>query len=155
DTDAGRVAYAVMPVEIEGQSQTAQLVIVEFLAGEYEEAWATIWTMTAIAVVALIAAGFFGWLVAGRVLAPIRELSETASGIGEVVPTRRTEVTGNADVALPGDTYNRMLDRLESAFDGQRQFLADAAHEPRTPITVVRGHLDVMGDDPEDRKHTL
>src|SRR5699024_12587003 len=77
DTESGRVAYAIMPVQIEGQSQTAQLVIVEFLAGEYEEAWATIWTMTGIAVIALIAAGFFGWLVAGRVLAPIRELSET------------------------------------------------------------------------------
>src|SRR5699024_2299547 len=99
DTDSGRVAYAIMPVQIEGQSQTAQLVIVEFLAGEYEEAWATIWTMTGIAVIALIAAGFFGWLVAGRVLAPIRELSETASGIGEDDLTRRIEVTGNDDVA--------------------------------------------------------
>lgn len=155
DTDSGRVAYAIMPVQIEGQSETAQLVIVEFLAGEYEEAWATIWTMTGIAVVALIAAGFFGWLVAGRVLAPIRELSETASGIGENDLTRRIEVSGNDDVAHLGDTFNRMLDRLESAFDGQRQFLDDAGHELRTPITVVRGHLDVMGDDPEDRKHTL
>src|SRR5699024_12860754 len=98
-TESGRVAYAIMPVQIEGQSQTAQLVIVEFLAGKYENAWATIWTMTGIAVIALIAAGFFGWLVAGRVLAPIRELSETASGIGEDDLTRRIEVKGNDDVA--------------------------------------------------------
>src|SRR5699024_1416995 len=128
DTDSGRVAYAIMPVQIEGQSQTAQLVIVEFLAGEYEEAWATIWTMTGIAVIALIAAGFFGWLVAGRVLAPIRELSETASGIGEDDLTRRIEVKGNDDVAHLGDTFNRMLDRLESAFDG-------SGSSSTTPVT--------------------
>lgn len=154
-TAAGPVAYAVVPVDLEGQSQPAQLVIIEFLAADYEEAWTTIWTMSAIAVIALIAAGFFGWLVAGRVLAPIRRLRETASGIGEDELGRRIEVTGNDDVARLGDTFNRMLDRLEAAFDGQRQFLDDAGHELRTPITVVRGHLDVMGDDPEDLRRTL
>src|SRR5699024_1833691 len=52
-------------------------------------------------------------------------------------------------------TFNRMLDRLESAFDGQRQFLDDAGHELRSPITVVHWHLDVMVDHPVDRTHTL
>ncbi|GAA1945624.1 ATP-binding protein [Brevibacterium antiquum] len=154
-TPAGPVTYAVVPVQLEGSSQAGQLVIVEYLTPEYDEAWATIWTMTIIAVIALIMAGFFGWLVAGRVLSPIRQLSETASRIGEEDLSRRIEVTGNDDVAHLGVTFNRMLDRLESGFDGQRQFLDDAGHELRTPITVVRGHLDVMGDDPQDREHTL
>lgn len=154
-TPAGPVTYAVVPVQMQGSSQTGQLVVVEFLTPEYDEAWATIWTMTTIAVIALAMAGLFGWLVAGRVLAPIRQLSETASRIGEEDLSRRIEVTGNDDVAHLGVTFNKMLDRLEAAFDGQRQFLDDAGHELRTPITVVRGHLDVMGDDPEDRKRTL
>jgi two-component system OmpR family sensor kinase len=154
-TQAGPVSYAVVPVEVKGQPQHAQLVIIEFLAEDLDEAWSTIWTMTIVAVVALIAAGFLGWVVAGRVLAPIRHLRETAAGIGEDELDRRIEVTGNDDVARLGVTFNRMLDRLEAAFAGQRQLLNDAGHELRTPITVVRGQLQVMGDDSEDRQHTL
>ena len=48
-----------------------------------------------------------------------------------------------------------MLDELEEAFDTQQRFVDDAGHELRTPITVIRGHLDLMGDDPEDRRATL
>ena len=48
-----------------------------------------------------------------------------------------------------------MLDELEEAFDTQQRFVDDAGHELRTPITVIRGHLDLMGDDPEERRATL
>jgi signal transduction histidine kinase len=48
-----------------------------------------------------------------------------------------------------------MLDRLQGAFTTQRRFLDDASHELRTPITVIRGHLEVMSDDPADREHTM
>jgi signal transduction histidine kinase len=48
-----------------------------------------------------------------------------------------------------------MVDRLEEAFASQKAFISDAGHELRTPITIVRGHLDVMGDHPEDRRETL
>jgi signal transduction histidine kinase len=48
-----------------------------------------------------------------------------------------------------------MLDRLEEAFASQKSFISDAGHELRTPITIIRGHLDVMGDDPEERRETL
>jgi signal transduction histidine kinase len=48
-----------------------------------------------------------------------------------------------------------MLERLEEAFASQKAFISDAGHELRTPITIIRGHLDVMGDDPQDRRETL
>ena len=48
-----------------------------------------------------------------------------------------------------------MLDELEEAFDTQQRFVDDAGHELRTPITVIRGHLDLMGDDAEERRATL
>jgi signal transduction histidine kinase len=52
-------------------------------------------------------------------------------------------------------TFNDMLDRLEAAFATQRRFLDDAGHELRTPITIIRGHLELMGDEPEERRATL
>jgi signal transduction histidine kinase len=48
-----------------------------------------------------------------------------------------------------------MLDRLERAAQSQRSFVSDAGHELRTPITIVRGHLELMTDDPADRRETL
>ncbi|MQA76617.1 MAG: two-component sensor histidine kinase, partial [Solirubrobacterales bacterium] len=75
--------------------------------------------------------------------------------IGESDLTRRIEARGNDDVAQLAHTFNRMLDRLEGAFATQRRFLDDAGHELRTPITVIRGHLEVMGDEPADREATM
>jgi signal transduction histidine kinase len=48
-----------------------------------------------------------------------------------------------------------MLDRLEQAFNAQRAFINDASHELRTPITIVRGHLELLGDDPQERRETI
>jgi two-component system OmpR family sensor kinase len=52
-------------------------------------------------------------------------------------------------------TFNAMLARLEEAFRTQKEFVSDAGHELRTPITVVRGHLELLGDDPEERAEVL
>jgi signal transduction histidine kinase len=107
---------------------------------------------TAVGVGALIVAGAVGWLVAGRVLAPVRAVRATAERISETDLTRRIEVRGSDDIAQLARTFNSMLDRLEGAFATQRRFLDDAGHELRTPITVIRGHLEVMGDDPKERE---
>lgn len=154
-TPDGPVIYGILPVSVEGDPSTGHLVIAEFPADEYDEAWATIWVMSLVAVGALALAAITGWFIAGRVLAPIRDVRETASRISETDLGRRIDVVGTDDVAQLAETFNRMLDRLESAFDGQRRFLDDAGHELRTPITIIRGHLEVMGDDPEDREQTM
>ncbi|MCW4456875.1 cell wall metabolism sensor histidine kinase WalK [Microbacterium sp. MPKO10] len=154
-TEAGPVEYAIIPVSVDGDPATGQLVIAEFLAPEYDEAWSTIWVMSVVALVSLMLAGVTGWFIAGRVLAPIRDVRLTAARITETDLGRRIDVVGHDDVAQLAVTFNRMLDRLEAAFAGQRRFLDDAGHELRTPITVIRGHLDVMSDDPEDREQTM
>jgi signal transduction histidine kinase len=51
--------------------------------------------------------------------------------------------------------FNEMMERLESAFITQRNFINDAGHELRTPITIIRGHLELMGDDPQEREETV
>jgi two-component system, OmpR family, sensor kinase len=59
-------------------------------------------------------------------------------------------------VAELAHTFNEMLDRLQSAFADQRDFLDDVGHELRTPLTIVRGHLELLDEGtPEEREHTL
>ncbi|GHG46213.1 two-component sensor histidine kinase [Flavimobilis marinus] len=104
----------------------------------------------AIAVVALAGA----W-ISSRALRPITALRETAQVITESDLSRRIAVTGNDDLSELARTVNAMLDRLEDAFVSQRQLLDDVGHELRTPVTIVRGHLELMDpDDPDDARTT-
>ena len=95
----------------------------------------------------ILIAGFASW-VAGRLLSPVRRLRDTARGITDGDLGGRIEVTGHDDLSDLQQTFNDMLDRLESAFVTQQQLLDDAGHELRTPLTVLRGHLEVV--DPGD-----
>jgi len=58
-------------------------------------------------------------------------------------------------VAQLARTFNAMVGRLEEAFATQQAFLSDVGHELRTPITIVRGHLELLGDDPSERRETV
>jgi len=154
DSSAGRVRYAVLPVRVGDSPPRASLVLLEFrdvLARPLNHA---VIAIAAVAAGALLMAVVACWLVAGQVLAPIRLVRATAEGIGESDLKDRIDVVGNDDVAQLARTFNHMLDRLEAAFTAQREFLDDAAHELRTPITVIRGHLELMGDDPAQRAET-
>ncbi|ONI68908.1 two-component sensor histidine kinase [Kribbella sp. ALI-6-A] len=154
DSTAGKVRYGVMPVQIGTQPVRAQLVVLEFrdlLAQPLEDATKA---LALIGVVTLAMAAGACWIVAGRVLAPIRAVRTTAEQIGASDLRRRIDVVGNDDVAQLARTFNTMLDRLEVAFVTQREFVDNAGHELRTPITVIRGHLELMSDDPRDRAET-
>jgi two-component system OmpR family sensor kinase len=95
------------------------------------------------------------WLTAGRLLRPIRDVRRTALMISDTDLTRRIDITGHDDVSELARTFNAMLDRLEEAFATQRDFLNDAGHELRTPVTIVRGHLELLDAyDPQDVTET-
>ncbi|WP_018504840.1 sensor histidine kinase [Parafrankia discariae] len=111
----------------------------------------------ALAVVTVLAA-VLSWLIAGRVLRPIRLISATATRISAENLSERVPVTTPADelTALAG-TLNGMLDRIQRglaerdrALDSQRMFTANAAHELRTPLTTMRIALDVTLDGEPD-----
>jgi two-component system, OmpR family, sensor kinase len=105
----------------------------------------------------LLLAAVLTWLSAGRVLAPLRRVTETARTISETDLSRRIEVDQNDhdEIAEQARTFNAMLDRLEGAFASQRAFISDAGHELRTPITVIRGNLELLGEDPAERRETI
>ncbi len=143
--------YVAIPVTVEGESSTGLFVVVTDLGAELSPLNDAFATFAVVAVVALLAVGLVGWVVAGRLLAPIRRLRETAARITASDPSERIEVVGTDDVSELTGTVNDMLDRLDGALQGQRRLLDDVGHELKTPITIVRGHLEVMSpDDPAD-----
>jgi len=151
--DGVAMRYGVFPVAVPGDERDAALVVVEFV--DPAATRTPITTLALVGLGALILAGLVSWFVAGRLLRPIQAVSDTAERISESDLTRRIDVRGNDDVAELAGAFNRMLDRLEAAFDGQRQFLDDAGHELRTPLTVVRGQLEVLGEDPAERARVM
>lgn len=100
-------------------------------------------------------ASSLAWVAAGRILRPLSDLTDTAMSISDTDLSRRIAVTGDDEIAELGRTFNSMLDRLDEAFASQRRFVDDAGHELRTPITIIRGNLELMGDDPEERAATI
>jgi signal transduction histidine kinase len=107
----------------------------------------------ALAVVTVLAA-VLGWLVAGRVLRPIRTISATAHRLSAENLSERVPVTTPADeLATLAGTVNGMLDRIQQGVTerdrvlaSQRLFTANAAHELRTPLTTMRTAIDVTLD---------
>ena len=154
ESPAGRVRYGVIPVQIGDQPVRARLVVLEFRDVIAKPSMDAAKWLVIIGAITLVMAAGACWLVTGRVLSPIRQLRTTAERISDSDLRRRIDVIGNDDVAQLARTFNTMLDRLEDAFTSQREFVDNAGHELRTPITVIRGHLELMGDDPRDRAET-
>lgn len=153
--DSGRGELEVSAQSIRQGRTTGALVVVTYLDRARAGLHSTMRTYaTAAALAFLIVTGVAFW-VSGRLLAPLRTLRETADEISETDLSQRLPVTGNDDLTALTRTFNGMLDRLEAAFVGQREFLDDAGHELRTPLTVLRGHLELLDpDDPEDVAQT-
>jgi len=91
-----------------------------------------------------------GWIVAGRMLRPLRTITGTVRDISATSLHRRLALTGPQDELKElGDIFDDLLDRLESSFRTQRQFVANASHELRTPLTRQRTIGQVALSDPE------
>jgi signal transduction histidine kinase len=91
-----------------------------------------------------VVSGVLGWVMAGRVLAPLRTMTATAERISDTNLHERLAMPGPKDeLRLLADTIDRLLARLETAFEAQRRFVANASHELRTPLAMMRTTLDV------------
>ena len=98
----------------------------------------------------VVIAGGLAWLAAGRMLRPLRQITDTARRITGEDLHERLALSGPADELTElGDTFDAMLGRLEAAFTAQQLFAANAAHELRTPLAVMRAELDLLLTGPE------
>ncbi len=144
--------YLVEPI-VRGKTHGV-IVVVHITTFEHQQVNNEILDIIQVSFAVLVVASLLAWLVAGRVLAPLRLLADTARSITDFDLTQRISVKGSDEIAELGITFNEMLDRLQGAFKSQRHFINDAGHELRTPITIIQGHLELMGDDPEERRET-
>jgi signal transduction histidine kinase len=114
---------------------------------------ATTWGL--LVVTAMVSA-LLGWFAAGRVLRPLRDMTDTARTISAGNLGRRLGLTGPDDeFKRLGDTLDDLLARLEGSFEAQRRFVANASHELRTPLTVERTLLQVALADPNATESSL
>ncbi len=114
-----------------------------------------VWSAVALAVMAIVSV-VLGWLVAGRVLAPLRTMTSRARRISADSLDARLALSGPDDELKElGDTIDGLLERLEHAFDVQRRFVANASHELRTPLTLERAMLEVALADPDASEASL
>lgn len=151
ETSRGTVRYAAVPAKVVGAPDTGVLVIAYVLAPSQQAILDDARLYGIVAGVSLAVVGVVGWLVAGRLLRPLRLLREAASNISSHDLSLRIPVTGDDDVSDLTRTVNGMLDRLQGAFETQQRFLDDAGHELRTPMTIIQGHLEVLDvSDPSD-----
>jgi signal transduction histidine kinase len=103
----------------------------------------------AILAVSVVVALVLGWFIAGRLLARLRRITATARDISVSDLHRRLELGGPGDEFQElGETLDDLFGRLESAFEAQRHFVANASHELRTPLTAERTLLQVALADP-------
>jgi signal transduction histidine kinase len=131
-SNAGKVAVGAV-VHVQQRSDLHQLEI---------------WSAIALAIMAIIS-GLLGWLVAGRVLRPLRTITATTQQISEANLHQRLAMPGPRDeLRKLADTIDGLLERLEGAFDAQRRFVANASHELRTPLTTARALLQMAISDP-------
>jgi signal transduction histidine kinase len=97
-----------------------------------------------IPLAALLAAGAGYWM-SGRALSPIHRITETAATIDAQSLSRRLALRGSDDeLDRLSSTINRMLDRIAASYDRIAQFTADASHELRTPVTLIRSNAELL-----------
>ena len=130
-------------------------VVAHFMDAHYEELSDLVRLLVLAGLVVLVVTTGLVWALAGRIIAPVRELTLAARAVSHSDLSARIPVGGRGELAELGTTFNEMVERLDRGFRAQRQFLDDIAHDLRTPLTIAQGHLETLGDDPVEREETV
>ncbi|MBD2296778.1 HAMP domain-containing protein [Anabaena sphaerica FACHB-251] len=153
-SNVSNIMYIVEPITINGETRGV-FVVAHNTAGDRTQALEAVTAIIEVSSLVFVLSLILAWLATGRILNPLRTIITTAHAISESDLTQRLPVRDKGELGELATTFNEMMDRLEAAFASQREFVNDAGHELRTPITIIRGHLELMGDDPQEQQETL
>lgn len=150
--ESGTLRYVIVPVQVAGDPNTGLYVAAYDLDAELGAVATSFRVYGAVAIITLVFVGAVAWIVAGRLLRPIRLLRMAAARSSTTADlTERVPVSGRDDVSQLAEAINSMFDRLQESSQTQRRLLDDIGHELKTPITIIRGHLELLdAQDPDD-----
>lgn len=154
DKKFGKILYKSEPLIINEQV-IGVLIVANIVDGERQEVLAAVIIVIQVLMVAFAVGLILAWIASGKVLTPIQTLIKTARSISDNDLSQRIPIQGQGEMAELASTFNHMMDSLEASFISQRQFINDAGHELRTPITIIRGHLELIDDDAQAREETI
>lgn len=137
--DKNLIAQCISYLQLQGAQHQRDLTLSHLLQ----------YSLITLAVVLALAA-ILGWILSGRALRPVHRITAAARAASEQNLSARVALRGPRDELRElAETFDDMLGRLQVAFEGQRQFIANASHELRTPLTVMRTTVDVVTGSPD------
>ena len=147
---AGRKLGSLLPHHMKAATVRVPAAVSRLLAAQRTVDLHSLLLGSSIALgVMTVASVLLGWLVAGRILRPLRTITNTARHISQDSLGQRLALQGPRDELTDlGEVIDGLLERLQAAFDAQRHFVANAAHELRAPLTLERATLQVTLADP-------
>jgi two-component system OmpR family sensor kinase len=155
ETPGGTVRYLAVPIRAGGEVRGVFVAAI-FRDLEAREIKPAVSAAALVGIAAALVGSMLAFLlVRRRIIKPVQAVEGTARTISESDLSRRIEVSGEDEIAHLAETFNDLLGRLERAFAAQRGFVDDAGHELRTPITIIRGQLELLSDDPEQRRRAI
>lgn len=136
---------------------TVYIQIVKDMHNEYEFMKILFVVMAAADFIGVIVSIILGYMVSKKMLKPIDHITKTAENISIKNLKERIQVKEGSDDELKrlASTFNKMIDRLQEAFNRQAQFVSDASHELRTPIAVIQGYANLLDRWGKDDRNAL
>ncbi|WP_240471031.1 sensor histidine kinase [Schaalia suimastitidis] len=142
--------YRVLVAPVHSGSSSGALVHVYDVNSALAGLRSMLWTYAIVGIFTIALVAALAHLLVGRLLRPIGELRDATESIDETDLTKRVPVRSRDDLGRLAASFNRMLDRVQEASDAQRALLDDVGHELRTPVTILRGHLELIDPTDED-----
>ncbi|VEP12003.1 Histidine kinase [Hyella patelloides LEGE 07179] len=153
ELEVGKIIYRTFLFDTPGQDKGVFLVA-RATYSEYKEAALAMRLIVIVTTTLFLLTSIGAWFISDWILKPLRLMSATAKQISEKDLSQRLSILGQGEMAQVASTFNAMMERLEKAFQTQKSFVRNASHELKTPITIIQGHLDLMGEDPEEQHET-
>ncbi|PJI10492.1 MULTISPECIES: sensor histidine kinase [Clostridium] len=145
--------------KVTAQSKKNGTIYIEIIKNMNNEYWfmkVLFGFMAAADFIGIIASILLGYIVSKRMLKPIDYITKTAENISISNLNDRLQVKGPDDeLKRLASTFNKMIERLQEAFDRQTQFVSDASHELRTPIAVIQGYANLLDRWGKDDREAL